>query len=134
MRLQRQIARNQRRSFRVRLLLRTEGPSATEPRDDSSALKPAGNGEAALEGSLGQTELRILEGIRDIVRDVLDDDSISINMATTARDVAGWDSLANIRIILATEKAFGIKVSTTDLMALRDVGDFVRLVASRRPE
>ena len=87
-----------------------------------------------MEGPTGQTELRILEGIRDIVRDVLDDDSISLNMATTARDVAGWDSLANIRIILAAEKAFGVKVSTTDLMALRDVGDFVRLVTSRRPE
>jgi acyl carrier protein len=95
-------------------------------------MKLAENGEAALQGSPGQTELRIIEGLRDIVRDVLDDDSVSLDMATTARDIAGWDSLANIRIILAAEKAFGIKISTTDLMALRNVGDFVRLVASRR--
>jgi acyl carrier protein len=85
-----------------------------------------------LEGSPGQTEFRILEDLRDIVRDVLDDDSVNLDLATTARDVAGWDSLSNIRIILAAEKAFGIKISTTDLMALRNVGDFVRLVASRR--
>lgn len=85
-----------------------------------------------MEGSLGQTELRILERLRDIVRDVLDDDSVSLDMATTARDVTGWDSLANIRIVLAAERAFGIKVSTSDLVALRDVGDFVRLIAGRR--
>jgi acyl carrier protein len=85
-----------------------------------------------LEGSPGQTELRILEQFRDIVRDVLDDDGINIDMATTARDVTGWDSLANIRIVLAAERAFGIRVSTTDLMALREVGDFVRLIACRR--
>jgi acyl carrier protein len=68
-----------------------------------------------------------------LVRDVLDEDTISIDMSATARDVAGWDSLANIRIILAAEKAFHIKVSTSGLAALRDVGDFVRLIAGRRP-
>lgn len=79
-----------------------------------------------------QLERDILAQFRDLVRDVLDNESASVDMATTARDFAGWDSLANIRIILAAEKTFGIKVSTTDLMALRDVGDFVRLIASRR--
>jgi acyl carrier protein len=74
----------------------------------------------------------ILEGLQDIVRDVIDDESIMLSTGTTARDVAGWDSLVNIRIILAAEKAFGIKVSTTEIMSLRNVGDFVRLVASRR--
>jgi acyl carrier protein len=78
-------------------------------------------------------EQAILGQVQNIVRDVIDDDSIILNMGTTARDVAGWDSLINIRIILAAEKVFGIKVSTTEIMSLRNVGDFVRLVASRRP-
>lgn len=79
-----------------------------------------------------QVEEDTLERFGDLLRDVLDDDTIDIDMETTARDVAGWDSLAHIRIILAAEQAFAIKVSTTDLMALRNVGDFVRLIASRR--
>jgi acyl carrier protein len=74
----------------------------------------------------------VLGAFQDLVRDVLDDDTVSIDMSTTARDVAGWDSLTNIRIILAAERAFDIKVSTSDLTALRNVGDFVRLIASRR--
>jgi acyl carrier protein len=87
----------------------------------------------AQNGSSPQPEQAILGQVQDIVRDVIDNDSIILNMGTTARDVAGWDSLINIRIILAAEKAFGIKVSTTEIMSLRNVGDFVRLVASRRP-
>ncbi|MGH6946952.1 MAG: acyl carrier protein [Kiloniellales bacterium] len=79
-----------------------------------------------------QAEDEILERFQDVIRDVLDDDSIDIGMASTARDVTGWDSLSNIRIILAAEQAFGIKVSTTDLVVLRNVGDFVRLIARRR--
>lgn len=82
--------------------------------------------------STKQSEDDILRAFQDVVRDVLDDDTVRIEMTTTARDVAGWDSLANIRIILAAEKAFEIKVSTSDLTALRNVGDFVRLIAGRR--
>ena len=82
--------------------------------------------------STKQSEDDILRAFQDVVRDVLDDDAVRIEMTTTARDVAGWDSLANIRIILAAEKAFEIKVSTSELTALRNVGDFVRLIAGRR--
>ena len=88
------------------------------------SVQPAGPAEPS--------EQSILAKVQDIVRDVIDDDTIVLQMGTTARDVAGWDSLMNIRIILSAEKAFGIKVSTTEIMSLRNVGDFVRLVASRR--
>ena len=74
----------------------------------------------------------ILDKIQSIVRDVIDDDSIVLDMDTSARDVAGWDSLMNIRIILSAEKAFRTRISTTEIMSLRNVGDFVRLLASRK--
>jgi acyl carrier protein len=76
-------------------------------------------------------ETAILNKFQAVVRDVIDDDSINLTMETTARDVESWDSLTNIRIVLAAERAFGVKVSTVDIMALRNVGDFVRLIARR---
>jgi acyl carrier protein len=91
---------------------------------------PAQEGSSAAKSPA--PEQTILARMQEIVRDVIDDDTIVLQMGTTARDVAGWDSLTNIRIILAAEKAFAIKVSTTDTMSLRNVGDFVRLVASRK--
>jgi acyl carrier protein len=74
-------------------------------------------------------ETAILNKFQAVVRDVIDDDTINLTMETTARDVESWDSLTNIRIVLAAERAFGVKVSTVDIMALRNVGDFVRLIA-----
>lgn len=78
-----------------------------------------------------QTHQRILLKIQEIVRDVVEDESAVIHMDSTARDVAGWDSLANIRIILSAERAFGLKISTTEIMGLRNVGDFVRTIAHK---
>jgi acyl carrier protein len=75
---------------------------------------------------------QILNEFQSIVRYVIDDESIILTMETTARDVSGWDSLANIRIVLSAERTFGFRVSTTEIMALRNVGDFVRLVFSRQ--
>jgi acyl carrier protein len=100
-------------------------------------MKQALHGDFSAQDGTSATESQppeqaILTRMQEIVRDVIDDDSIVLQMGTTARDVAGWDSLTNIRIILAAEKAFAIKVSTTDTMSLRNVGDFVRLVASRK--
>jgi acyl carrier protein len=95
----------------------------------------SGNSSASVAAALGKSADQkqfILGKVQDIVRDVIEDEAIVLHMGTTARDVAGWDSLMNIRIILAAEKAFGIKVSTTEIMSLRNVGDFVRLLVSRQ--
>ena len=69
-----------------------------------------------------------LARIEDIVRDELDDDSISLTPQTKASDVEGWDSLAHVRIVIAVETAFGLRFDTSDIGALRSVGDLVALV------
>jgi len=38
-----------------------------------------------------------------VFREVFDDDEIVIAPATTARDVDGWNSLANIRLMISIE-------------------------------
>ena len=51
---------------------------------------------------------------------------------TTAADVDGWDSLMHINLIIAIEKAFGLKFATAEISDLkedgRNVGDFADLV------
>ncbi len=70
----------------------------------------------------------IYERLNDVFRDVLDDDDISLTPATTAADVENWDSLNHVRIIVATERAFGVRFNTADISGLRNVGEFVRLI------
>jgi acyl carrier protein len=73
----------------------------------------------------------ILEKLTAIFRDVLDDDSIVLNDSTTADDVDGWDSLTHVNILVAVEKGFGIRMSTREVKSMRNVGDFIDLIAQK---
>ncbi|MGE3771059.1 MAG: acyl carrier protein [Bdellovibrionales bacterium] len=70
----------------------------------------------------------IYTALTQIFRDVLDNDSITLTPATTANDVPGWDSLAHINLILAVERHFKIRFSTTEIGGLSNVGELVELI------
>ena len=69
-----------------------------------------------------------LARIEEIVRDELDDETISLTPQTKASDVEGWDSLAHVRIVIAVETVFGLRFDTSDIGDLKSVGDLVALV------
>ena len=66
----------------------------------------------------------ILSQVNDIFKDVLDDDDIVLKPETTAADVDEWDSLTHIQLIVATEKHFGIKFTSTEIQGFQDVGHY----------
>lgn len=68
-----------------------------------------------------------------VFREVFDQPGLEISPATTAQDVAGWDSLTHINLIVAVEKAFGVSFTTKEVRTLGQVGDLVRLIAARTP-
>ena len=70
----------------------------------------------------------IVAKIQDVMIDVLDLDELNLTEATTAKDVEGWDSLTNIRLILAVETAFGIRLSAAQVSALAQLGDLVSVI------
>ncbi len=74
------------------------------------------------------TAEEITRRLTDILKDVLDDDSIVLSRDTTAADIEGWDSLAHISIIVAVEKEFKIKFDLMDIKPLKNVGDFLDLI------
>lgn len=57
--------------------------------------------------------------------DVFDDDDLVITPETTADDVEEWDSLSHIRLIVAVERAFGIKFANAEIESLENVGDLI---------
>jgi acyl carrier protein len=66
-----------------------------------------------------------------IFRDVFDDETLVADPALTAKDVPGWDSLRNIRLMLTVEKAYGIRLAAPEIGKLQNVGDLARLVQSK---
>ena len=78
------------------------------------------------------TNDEIIQDLNEIFREVLDDDSISLTPASTAADIPAWDSMNHITIVVEAERRFGIKVRTAEIEELRNVGDFVALIASKK--
>jgi acyl carrier protein len=52
--------------------------------------------------------------------------------ALAAKDVPEWDSLIHISILLAVEKAFGIRFRVGEVEATKNVGEFADLIARRK--
>ncbi len=46
-------------------------------------------------------------------------------------DVAGWDSLGHISLILEFEATYGVTLSTEDALSMRTVGDVKRILIER---
>lgn len=69
------------------------------------------------------TKDQILATLTNIFRDVFDDESIVLTRETTAADIEEWDSLNQIKLLLACEKAFGIKLKPRDINTLANVGE-----------
>jgi acyl carrier protein len=77
------------------------------------------------------TEVEILTGLTDIVRETLGDDAITLTLDTTAEDVPRWDSFNHINILVAAEVRFGIKFQTAEIEELRSVGQLVHLIGKK---
>jgi acyl carrier protein len=71
----------------------------------------------------------VLTKLTAIFRDVFDDDRIALAPEMTARDVDGWDSVANIRLMVTIEDQFRIKFEIGDFQDFRNVGDLAAGVA-----
>lgn len=77
------------------------------------------------------TEEKILEELQPIFQDIFDDDEIVVTAETSAKDIEDWDSLAQIRLVVAMEKHFSIKFAFGELQELKNVGEMVSLIQKK---
>lgn len=66
-----------------------------------------------------------------IFHDLFDDPELVLNPEMTAEDIEGWDSLNHVRLVLAVQKAFGVKFSALEIGKLANVGEFVDLIQAK---
>lgn len=74
----------------------------------------------------------MLDQLQSVFRDVFEDDDITIDRHTSADDVEGWDSLMHVSLMINVERVFGVKFSTTQVASLKNVGELMDLIESRR--
>ncbi len=69
--------------------------------------------------------------LTEIFHNVFDDDSLVLRPELTAEDVPEWDSLSHVRLVLAVQKAFSLKLSAAQTANLKNVGELAELVRAK---
>ena len=73
----------------------------------------------------------ILKQVNDIFIDVLDNDDIRLEPATSAKDIEEWDSLNHIQLVVAIEKHFKLRFTTADINSWKNVGEMCVAIDNR---
>ena len=72
-----------------------------------------------------------LSKLTAIMRDVLDEPSVTLTPDTTAADISGWDSMTNITFVVEVERQFSVKFKTAEIEEMSRVGDVIKLIAAK---
>ena len=57
---------------------------------------------------------------------------VELREETTAADVAEWDSVAHVLLVLASERRFGVRFESSEIANAANVGEFVELIQAKQ--
>lgn len=69
------------------------------------------------------TKAEILQQVNDIFKEVLENNKLIIVESTTGDDVDEWDSLTHLQLVVAIEKHFNIRFTSSEIINFNDVGE-----------
>ncbi len=69
-----------------------------------------------------------LDKLNDVFREVFEDDDLTVTRTSSAKDVAGWDSVMHVTLMIAVERAFGVRFKSGNVAGLKNVGELADLV------
>lgn len=75
--------------------------------------------------------MTLIEQITEIFQEVFDNPELVITEETNASHVEGWDSFAQINIIIAVEEKYNIEFTTKEIGNLTCVGDMLDLLRTK---
>lgn len=78
--------------------------------------------------------MEIKERLQEIFRDVFDDEELEIREEMSAKDIEDWDSLAQINLIIAIEKEFGVKFNLEEVSKLKNIGEMLVQIRTKLGE
>ena len=77
----------------------------------------------------------VRERLQDVFQNVFDTPAVLLRDDMSAKDFEDWDSLQHINLIVAVEKAFGIRFATGEIARLKqpgqNIGSFIQCIESK---
>jgi acyl carrier protein len=70
--------------------------------------------------------------LQDILRVVFDDDRLTVAPDTNLIEIADWDSVAHMKVVLSLEEKFGIQLTEDEVASAETVNDFLIPIRSHR--
>ena len=70
--------------------------------------------------------------LQRLFREVFDDDNLVVTPQTGHGDIDGWDSVAQVKLVLMVEEQFGLQFDDDEVSSMHTVGDFLGSIQLRR--
>lgn len=67
-----------------------------------------------------------------LFHELFEDDTIVLHSYTKAEDIQGWDSFNNITLMVAVEKRFRIRMTTSEIEGFTCVGDLAAAIVRKQ--
>ncbi len=77
-----------------------------------------------------RTEL--LKQMNDVFIEVMENPSIVLTESTTADQIAEWDSLTHIQLVVTLERHFNIRFTTAEIQSWNNVGEMIDTIAFKK--
>jgi len=69
--------------------------------------------------------------LSSVFQTVFDREDLQVYDAMTANDVDGWDSVSHISLVISIEEHFKVRLTTSEVSALKNVGDMMGLIKKK---
>jgi acyl carrier protein len=73
----------------------------------------------------------LMDQVQRLFREVFDQPDMHIDSNTSPEQLTEWDSVAQLKLVIAAEEAFGVEFKMDEVASIRTVGDFMRVVESQ---
>ena len=70
--------------------------------------------------------------LNEVFQQVFQNATLAIRPETTADDIAGWDSVMHVSLVLAVEQAFQVRFTSSEIANLQSVGDLINLITTKQ--